>query len=231
MEKILGQKVEFENTSLLTIALTHRSANKQNNERLEFLGDSILGFVITKWLYKNFPTVSEGKLSRMRSSLVKGETLAAVARHYNLSDRLILGVGELKSGGFNRSSVLADAVEAVFAAVFLDKGIGVGESYILAVMQDWLSKIDPNISDKDAKTRLQEYLQKNGFEVPIYDLISKQGKDHLKTFTIECRVKELKLTAVSKQRSRKKAEQQSAQIILDKINKQFCRKSLKTKND
>ena len=217
MEKILGQKIEFENVNLLTLALTHRSAHKSNNERLEFLGDSILGFVTTKWLYENFPTLSEGKLSRMRSSLVKGETLAAVARKYKLSDRLILGVGELKSGGFNRSSVLADAVEAIFAAVYLDKGTDHAESFILAVMHDWLSKVDPNISDKDAKTRLQEYLQQNGHDIPTYVLLSKQGKDHLQTFTIECKVKELKLTTVATQRSRKKAEQQSAQLILDKI--------------
>lgn len=219
MEKILGQKIEFDNAGLLTQALTHRSAHKQNNERLEFLGDSILGFVTTKWLYKNFPAISEGKLSRMRSSLVKGETLAAVARHYNLSDKLILGVGELKSGGFNRSSVLADTVEAIFAAVFLDKGVDVAELFILEVMQSWLVKVDPNISDKDAKTRLQEYLQQNGHDVPKYALLSKQGKDHLQTFTIECNVSELKLKAVAIQRSRKKAEQQSAQLILDKIEK------------
>ncbi|MFK8011024.1 MAG: ribonuclease III [Marinicellaceae bacterium] len=219
MDNILGQKIEFKNTQLLTIALTHRSANKNNNERLEFLGDSILGFVVTKWLYKNFPAVSEGKLSRMRSSLVKGETLAAVARHYQLSDRLILGVGELKSGGFNRSSVLADTVEAIFAAVFLDKGIDKAELFVIAVMQDWLVKVDPNISDKDAKTRLQEYLQKNGFEVPSYQLLSEQGQDHLKTFTILCTVKNLNIKAVSEKRSRKKAEQHAAQKVLNQIEK------------
>lgn len=219
MKKILGQKIEFDNVELLKLAFTHRSANKNNNERLEFLGDSILGFVVTNWLYENFPCVSEGKLSRMRSSLVKGETLAEIARKYNVKDKLILGVGELKSGGFNRSSVLADTVEAIFAAVFLDKGIKATESFILAVMQDWLNNVDPNISDKDAKTKLQEYLQKHGFHVPKYHLVSEQGKDHLKTFTIECEVPELKLKAVSVLRSRKKSEQQAAQKILDQIEK------------
>ena len=155
----------------------------------------------------------------MRSSLVKGETLADVARQYDLSDKLILGVGELKSGGFNRSSVLADTVEAIMAAIFLDKGIEEAESFILNVMRPWFLKINPNISDKDAKTRLQEYLQKNGHEVPSYDLLSKQGKDHLKTFTIECTVKELSLSAISEQRSLKKAEQQAAQKILNQIEK------------
>jgi ribonuclease-3 len=217
MVTILGQKIEFDNPELLTIALTHRSAHKNNNERLEFLGDSILGFITTKWLYENYPIVSEGKLSRMRSSLVKGETLAKVARQYDLKDHLILGVGELKSGGFNRSSVLADTVEAIFAAIFLDKGIDFAETFILAVMQPWLLKTDPNISDKDAKTKLQEYLQKNGHEVPHYELLFEQGKDHLKTFTIQCTVKELQLSATSEQRSLKKAEQNSAQQILDKI--------------
>jgi len=217
METVLGQKIEFENPNLLNQALTHRSASKANNERLEFLGDSILGFVTTKWLFANYPKLTEGKLSRMRSSLVKGETLASVARKYKLSDRLILGVGELKSGGFNRSSVLADAVEAIFAAVYLDKGTEIAETFILTVMQDWFNKVNPNISDKDAKTKLQEYLQQNGYELPSYNLISTQGKDHLQTFTINCKVKQLKLTAQATQRSRKKAEQNSAQIILDMI--------------
>jgi len=218
MEIVLGQKIEFENPNLLNQALTHRSASKANNERLEFLGDSILGFVTTKWLFANYPKLTEGKLSRMRSSLVKGETLASVARKYKLSDRLILGVGELKSGGFNRSSVLADAVEAIFAAVYLDKGTEIAETFILNVMQDWFDKVNPNISDKDAKTKLQEYLQQNGYELPSYRLISTQGKDHLQTFTIDCNVKQLKLTAQATKRSRKKAEQNSAQIILDMIN-------------
>ncbi|MCF6319204.1 MAG: ribonuclease III, partial [Proteobacteria bacterium] len=143
MKKILGQKIKFDQHERLIQALTHRSANKTNNERLEFLGDSILGFVTTKWLYNQFPNLPEGKLSRMRSSLVKGETLAEIARHYELGSDLILGVGELKSGGFNRSSVLADAVEAIFGAVLIDKGTHVAEEFILSVMQGWLQNIDP----------------------------------------------------------------------------------------
>jgi ribonuclease-3 len=217
MEKILGQKIEFNNPEILNQALTHRSLGKNNNERLEFLGDSILSFVVTKWLYLKHPTLSEGKLSRIRANLVKGVTLAEVARHYNISEKLKLGIGELKSGGFNRASVLADVVEAIFGAVFIDKGIDRTEEFILNVMQDWLLKVDPNISDKDAKTRLQEYLQKNGMQVPDYSLLEKTGKDHLQTFKMQCNVKELKLAEDATSRSRKKAEQQAAQQILDRI--------------
>ena len=219
MDKILGQKVCFADESLLKQALTHRSANKSNNERLEFLGDSVLGFVVAKWLYSTFPELSEGKLTRMRSSLVKGETLAEVARYNKLGDSLSLGVGELKSGGFNRSSVLADAVEAIFGAILLDKGFDEVEHFILAVLQPWLKKVDPNVTDKDAKTRLQEYLQQNSMNAPDYVLVSTQGKDHLMTFTIDCVVDELKIVKRAVHRSRKKAEQQAAQLVLDKIGK------------
>jgi ribonuclease-3 len=221
MKRILGQKIVFSRPEILQQALTHRSARNTNNERLEFLGDSILGYVITKWLYLNFPQLSEGKLSRMRSSLVKGDTLAEVARHYNIGDDLILGIGELKSGGFNRSSVLADAVEAIIGAVFIDQGIDVAENFILTSMQQWLEKVNPNSSDKDAKTRLQEILQSKGFQIPLYELISKQGKDHLQTFTIKCSIAELNVSTIAEKRSRKKAEQLAAQLILEKIDEQL----------
>lgn len=217
MIKILGCKTRFNNPEILKQALTHRSVGKGNNERLEFLGDSILGFVIAQWLYDNYPTLSEGKLSRMRSSLVKGATLAEVARHYNLSEQLILGVGELKSGGFNRSSVLADAVEAVIGAVFLDQGIDSARTFILDVMNDWLNKVNPNVTDKDAKTRLQEYLQKNGYPLPDYELLEKFGKDHMQTFKIQCEIPDFNLKAITISKSRKKAEQLAAEEILKQI--------------
>ncbi len=219
VNNILGQKIAFNDESLLQQALTHRSAKKHNNERLEFLGDSVLGFVVTKWLYLTYPKLSEGKLTRIRASLVKGETLAEIARYNQLGDKLILGSGELKSGGFNRSSVLADTVEAIFGAVLLDKEIEFAETFILAVMQPWLEKIDPNVSDKDAKTRLQEHLQQNGMKAPNYLLVSTQGKDHLMTFTIQCVVEELNIIEKSMHRSRKKAEQIAAQLVLNKIEK------------
>ncbi len=219
VNNILGQKIAFNDESLLQQALTHRSAKKHNNERLEFLGDSVLGFVVTKWLYLTYPKLSEGKLTRIRSSLVKGETLAEIARYNQLGDKLILGSGELKSGGFKRSSVLADTVEAIFGAVLLDRGIEIAETFILTVMQLWLEKIDPNVSDKDAKTRLQEYLQQNGMNAPNYLLVSTQGKDHLMTFTIKCVIEELNIAEKAMHRSRKKAEQIAAQLVLNKIEK------------
>ncbi|MEZ5497315.1 MAG: ribonuclease III [Gammaproteobacteria bacterium] len=217
--KILGQKIEFNQPELLERALTHRSAAKKNNERLEFLGDSILSFVITKWLYDNFSHLPEGKLSRMRSTLVKGATLAEIAKEYDLSNQLILGAGELKSGGFNRSSVLADAVEAVFAAVFLDQGIEKSENFIRTVMKKWLDNVDPDVTDKDAKTRLQEYLQKNGHNIPEYNLLETSGKDHLQTFKIQCLVQELNLSTTAIDRSRKKSEQKAAEQMLNQITK------------
>ena len=215
--KILGQKIEFNQPELLKRALTHRSAAKKNNERLEFLGDSILSFVITKWLYDNFSHLPEGKLSRMRSTLVKGATLAEIAKEYDLSNQLILGAGELKSGGFNRSSVLADAVEAVFAAVFLDQGIEKSENFIRTVMKKWLDNVDPDVTDKDAKTRLKEYLQKNGHNIPEYNLLETSGKDHLQTFKIQCLVQELNLSTTAIDRSRKKSEQKAAGLMLNQI--------------
>ncbi len=220
MKKILGQKIDFDNPAILKQALTHRSAEKNNNERLEFLGDSILSYVITKWLYFHYKNLSEGKLTRIRSSLVKGVTLAEIGRHYKISDHMILGVGELKSGGFNRDSVIADMVEAVFGAVFIDKGIDEAEQFILAVMEQWLQNINPDISDKDAKTRLQEYLQQKGFKTPNYQVTKESGKDHLKTFTVECHISELNIKATADNRSRKKAEKQAAQIILENIQSQ-----------
>lgn len=217
MKKILGYPESFFHSDLLQQALTHRSVTKKNNERLEFLGDSILNSTTAIWLYHHFPSISEGKLSRMRSTLVKGETLAQVARHYNLGEQLNLGVGELKSGGFNRSSVLADAVEAIYGAVFIDKGFVETENFILTVMQDWFNKSDPSVSDKDSKTLLQEYLQKNSMQIPIYTLVSEKGKDHNKTFEVHCEILELKLSSKAEKRSRKKAEQEAAQILLKRI--------------
>jgi len=217
MKKILGYPNTFFQKELLAQALTHRSVTKKNNERLEFLGDSILNSTTAIWLYQRYKNISEGKLSRMRSTLVKGETLAEVARFYGLGEQLNLGIGELKSGGFNRASVLADAVEAVFGAVFIDKGFDETQEFILKVMHDWFEKSDPSITDKDSKTRLQEYLQKNSMQIPLYTLISEKGKDHKKTFEVQCEVKELNLSSKAEKRSRKKAEQESAQLILEKI--------------
>ncbi len=213
MKKILGQSIQLD-PELLQQALTHRSAGKKNNERLEFLGDSILSLVVSEWLYCHFPQLSEGQLSRLRASLVKGETLAEVARSYGLGDALILGSGELKSGGFDRASVLADAVEALFGAVLVDKGFDSARRFILAVFRPWLEKIDPQDNLKDPKSRLQEVLQKNALSLPEYTTLSESGKDHKKEFVVACSVPQLGLSTQSRAGSRKRAEQEAARKML-----------------
>jgi len=216
VKTILGQSVALQ-PALLKQALTHRSAGKKNNERLEFLGDSILSLVVSEWLYRNFPTLSEGQLSRLRASLVKGETLAEVARRYQLGDSLVLGSGELKSGGFDRSSVLADAVEALFGAVLIEQGHEAARQFILAVLKPWLDKIDPETNLKDPKSRLQEMLQKRALPLPEYRTLSESGQDHNKHFVVECAVPPLGLKVISEGASRKRAEQDAAGKMLQRL--------------
>lgn len=217
MTLILGYKLDFFDDKYLTQALSHRSFSKNNNERLEFLGDSVLNFVIADWLYTNFPSESEGKLSRMRAQLVRGETLAEIASSYHLGDHIILGVGELKSGGHKRKSVLEDCVEALFGAVFLDKGFEECKKFILKVMDERLQKVDPNISDKDSKTQLQEFLQGQKLPLPSYRLANEFGKDHLKEFEIEGQIEGLDVSVRARARSIKKAEQACAKLILEQL--------------
>lgn len=219
MSKILGYKSQYFDPEYLKLALSHRSYSKNNNERLEFLGDSVLGLVISQWLYSQFPDLPEGKLSRMRSQLVRGDTLAQIAKYYDLGDSLNLGIGELKSGGHKRESVLADTVEAIFGAVLMDKGFAECQDFILKIMANWLAKVDPNLSDKDAKTQLQEYLQKESINLAQYKLVAEFGKDHLKEFQVEVTVADLKIAAKARSRSIKKAEQECARIILNQVQK------------
>ena len=148
----------FTNEALLEQALTHRSAAKQHNERLEFLGDAILGMIVGETLFKRFPTVPEGKLTRMRSTLVKGDTLAELAKEASVGELLNLGPGELKSGGHRRSSILADAVEAILGAIYLDSGMDEVRGVIDRLWETRINKLDPNAHPKDSKTRLQEFL-------------------------------------------------------------------------
>ncbi|WP_154223294.1 ribonuclease III [Marinicella rhabdoformis] len=215
---ILGQPITWNDEGLLSQALTHRSVGKNNNERLEFLGDSVLSLVISTHLYNEYPQLSEGELSRLRSQLVKGKTLAEVARHYELGSKIKLGQGEIKSGGVNKSSVLADAVEAVFGAVLLDKGYSKAQAFVAEVMQPWLVKIDPSVIKKDPKSHLQEVLQKQGLALPVYKTIKEEEvKDNIE-FTVSCQVEEKKLLVQSKASSRKKAEQACAEklvVLLD----------------
>lgn len=210
--RLLGY--QFDDLSLLEMALTHRSANSINNERLEFLGDSILSYVITNDLYKRFPLLDEGKLSRLRASLVKGETLAELARELELGDYLRLGTGELKSGGFRRSSILADAFEALLGAIFLDSDIGTVERHILSLFDKRLATVKPESSLKDPKTRLQELLQAEHKQLPEYSVEAVAGKAHEQQFKVSCRVEGLQQVATGVASSRRKAEQAAAREAL-----------------
>ncbi len=210
---------EFNEPSFLVQALTHRSAKGAHNERLEFLGDSILGFVIAEALYEKFPKHDEGDLTRMRSSLVKGVTLAEVARDFNLGECLILGPGELKSGGHRRESILEDAIEAIIGAVYLDSNIEKCKALILNWFDQRLSLIKPGNEQKDPKTRLQEYLQGRKIPLPSYEVIDTTGQSHNQEFTVRCQTSVIKEEVIAKGTSRRKAEQAAAQQILVLIEK------------
>ena len=215
--KTLGYK--FADRDNLTLALTHRSAAKLHNERLEFLGDAVLGMVIAKALFSRFPAQPEGKLTRMRASLVKGDTLAEVAREFELGDLLLLGPGELKSGGFRRNSILADAVEAIIGSIYLEAGLAVCEPLILNWFDSRLVALDPDTAPKDDKTRLQEYLQARKAPLPVYEVAEITGKSHDQTFFVECQVKGLSETLVGKGNSRRRAEQKAAKLAFERLQK------------
>lgn len=215
LERKLNYK--FTNLKLLKQALTHRSAGPEHNERFEFLGDSVLSVVISSALFSRFPERPEGELSRLRAYLVKGDMLAEVARELNLGNHLILGQGEMKSGGFRRASILADALEAILAAIFLDGGIDVTEDIILRLFESRLESNHLNENLKDPKTRLQEYLQAERHPLPTYQLIKQVGEEHEQTFTVLCEIPELKQSAKGKGPTRRKAEQRAARVILERI--------------
>ncbi len=206
---------QFKQEDLLRTALTHRSYSKHgNNETLEFLGDSVLGLVISEHLFCRLDQASEGELSRIRSSLVKEDALARVARDINLGDFLNLGSGELKSGGFRRASILADAMEAVFGAIYLDAGFEQCKQTILFLYDEYLVTLPAPGSLKDPKTALQEYLQGRKLELPVYAVVKTEGKSHDQTFTVECRLEGLAITTQGTGSSRKKAEQMAASMAL-----------------
>ncbi len=208
---------EFKNITLLKQALTHRSANAINNERFEFLGDSLLSTVIANALFHQFPQNSEGQLSRLRASLVKGEMLSIIAQEIGLGDFLILGQGELKSGGFRRASILADALEAIFAAIYLDSDFSQCQAVILRLYDDRLK--DDNLNDnlKDAKTQLQEYLQSKKITLPQYRLTKVDGDTHEQTFYITCKVPGLNLVTEGIGGTRRKAEQEAAKKMFEQM--------------
>jgi len=208
----------FSDAALLKQALTHRSVNNNNNERLEFLGDSILGCVISHELYLRFPLVDEGQLSRLRSSLVRGQTLAKLAKTLNLSENLVLGQGELKSGGFRRESIQADAFEAILGAIFLDSDYLTVSAVILKLYDGLLNEASSDDSLKDFKTQLQELLQKKGRSLPMYELIKTKGQDHNAVFYVSCHIKEFNLTVEENAKSIKRAEQACAESILGSLS-------------
>lgn len=214
--RLLQQRLqyEFQQPALLELALTHRSAGKRNNERLEFLGDAILNCTIAQELYHRFPRSSEGQLSRMRASLVKGETLAEVAREFELGQWLRLGPGELKSGGHQRSSILADTVEAVIGAISEDGDMACAQRCIGLWWEGRLASAAPGTVLKDAKTRLQEVLQAQGQPLPIYRVDAIAGDAHDQEFTVSCCVEGLAGSVVASDTNRRGAEQRAAEQVL-----------------
>jgi len=210
----------FQDIHHLSLALTHRSASAKHNERLEFLGDAILGQVMAVYLFERFPKAREGELSRIRSSLVQGKTLAKLAQEFSIGEFLNLGTGELKSGGNRRESILADSVEAIIGAIFLDcQDLLKVRDVILNWYQSRLDQLSQKESGKDAKTLLQEWLQGRKLPLPAYDLVKTEGEAHNQTFYIKCTIEHVNVSADAVAKSRKKAEQQAAEKVLEIIKK------------
>lgn len=211
-EQALGYRCR--DSGLLTAALTHRSAGGTNNERLEFLGDGVLNCVIADHLYRKYPGAQEGELSRLRARIVRRESLADVAAQIGLGEQLILGAGELRSGGFRRSSILADALEALFGAIYLDGGFDAACGAIEHVMAPQLAKLAAVAELKDPKTRLQEYLQARGLQLPVYGVDQVMGENHQQIFIVSCDVAALGLRGSGTGPSRRAAEQHAAEQVL-----------------
>lgn len=212
LERQLGHT--FRDQDLMLLALTHRSFAGRNNERLEFLGDAILNFVAGEALFERFPQAREGQLSRLRARLVKGETLAVLARGFDLGEYLRLGSGELKSGGFRRESILADALEALIGAIYLDAGMDVARQRVLGWLSNELDSLTLVDTNKDPKTRLQEFLQSRGTELPRYDVVDIQGEPHCRTFFVQCEIALLNDKTQGQGASRRIAEQVAAAAAL-----------------
>ena len=205
----------FHDPELRERALSHRSVGSRNNERLEFLGDGLVNLFVAELLYEVFPRADEGELTRFRSRLVSEPSLAAIARDLNLGDQLILGMGELKSGGHRRDSILADAFEALVAAIYLDGGWQVCREKTRAIFEPLIATLGPG--EKDPKTRLQELLQAQGKPLPAYDLVRSSGADHAKIFDVTCSIASLSLVGEGRGNSRRAAEQAAAKDAIDKL--------------
>ena len=217
LEERLGHR--FADPRLLEQALTHRSRGADNYERLEFLGDGVLGCAVADELYARFPQLSEGKLTRLRASLVREETLAQVGKELGVDAFVRLGEGELAAGPEPRPSILADALEAVLGAVFLDGGYAAARRAVLAAFGPHIDRLDPDRPAKDAKTRLQELLQARHRGLPQYRVVSVQGEAHKQSFEVECSVKGIDITATGAGTSRQRAEQQAAKAMLEQLEK------------
>lgn len=207
----------FNEPSLLRQALTHRSHGTPNNERLEFLGDGLLNFVVARMLFERFPKLPEGDLSRLRANLVNQHSLAEIASSLELGDQLRLGEGELKSGGFRRPSILADALEAVIGAIFLDGGFAAAEQVLQRLYESGLKEIDPHAMGKDPKTMLQEVLQGRRLALPQYSVVDVSGEAHEQHFRVECAINELAVRTHGEGPSRRAAEQQAAKAAFDRL--------------
>lgn len=217
----------FSNTELLDLALTHRSVNSVNNERLEYLGDAILGFIIAEILYQKFSDGPEGFLTRMRASLVKKETLADLARILNLGDFIQLGAGEKKSGGWRRDSILSNTLEAIIGAIYLDSGFENCRDFITHHYAELIENLSLDDSDKDSKTELQEYLQGRKLALPSYKIIAEEGEAHERIFTVLCEINGIDgvdggIQASGK--SKRAAEQCAAQKVLNLIRSKALKK-------
>ncbi len=201
-------------SELVREALTHRSAGTPHNERLEYLGDAVLGLVIAEYLYQRFPNLDEGDLSRLRSHLVRKETLAAIAREIHLGEVIRLGPGELKSGGFRRDTILANALEALFGAIFVSEGLERVRAAILRLFASRLAALPPTESLKDPKSRLQEWLQSRGIALPEYTLLEASGEAHARRFHIRCTIPALGVEVSAWAESKRRAEQACAERAL-----------------
>lgn len=210
---------QFNNPKLLKQALTHRSYGDENNERLEFLGDSIVNFVIAQALYQQFPEATEGELSRLRAALVNRETLGNLGRHFDLGRHLFLGTGELKSGGSERESIISCAMESIIGAIYLDGGFDTTRDCIMSWYKLLLSQLTKASGHKDPKTTLQEYLQKKKLALPVYKIISTEGEAHQQIFKIRCVVAGVKSTVIGTGTSRRRAEQEAAELMLEVMKK------------
>ncbi len=217
MRAIPGIPYQFSDPALLQLALSHRSTGKINNERLEFLGDSILNAVVSARLFELKPDNDEGELSRFRARVVRGDTLAELAAELKLGDYIKLGEGEMKSGGFNRDSILADALEAILGAIYLDGGYEACAAAVLQICGPVIASLPAVDELKDPKTRLQEWLQGRGHALPTYSLLSEEGPPHKKQFQVQCVESESGIKVEGNGGSRQKAEQSAAAAALELI--------------